>query len=266
MSQSLHLEEPEFKAIRDWLHARSGIHLGPGKATLVAARLAKRVRALGMAGFGDYVRMVTAGTGEESLTALDLLTTNETYFFREPRHFEFLCDSVLPAHGGRVFRAWSAASSSGEEAYTLAMLLQEHRAGAWEVVGTDISSQVVAAARRGHYPDSRGRHIPDALRARYCRRGVAAQEGTFLVDARLRAGVQFLQANLNQPLPEIGSFDAILLRNVMIYFDPDTKRSVLARVLEKLRPGGHLFVGHSEALGRMATGLEPLAPSIYRKS
>jgi chemotaxis protein methyltransferase CheR len=200
-------------------------------------------------------------------TAIDLLTTNETYFFREPRHFEFL-QKHLSAAPTRTqpLRIWSAAGSSGEEAYSIAMLLEDRLEGhAWEVVASDISSRVLERARAGHYPMERARYIPLPYLQRFCLKGTGKQEQTLLVDRNLRNKVSFLQINLNAKLPAIGVFDFVFLRNVLIYFNQQTKRDVLARVLSVLRPGGWLFIGHSENLHGITDAVKAVAPSIYRK-
>jgi chemotaxis protein methyltransferase CheR len=200
-------------------------------------------------------------------TAVDLLTTNETYFFREPKHFDLLRELALSAASRSLtFRVWSAASSTGEECYSIAMVLADCLGGAaWEVVGTDISSRVLERARAGHYPLERTKHIPAAYLKRFCLKGHGQQEGTLLIDRQLRSRVSFAQVNLNTELPSLGNFDLIFLRNVMIYFNADTKRSVVERVLAPLRSGGHFFIGHSESLNEISTAVRQVAPSIYRK-
>jgi chemotaxis protein methyltransferase CheR len=229
------------------------------------------VTAHGLSSFGAYLRLLaTPGQGAEVQTAVDLLTTNETYFFRESAHFDVLREqALLLLHrrgAARPLRVWSAASSSGEEAYSIAMVLADCLDGApWEVLGTDISTRVLADAVRGLYPLSRGRHLPPALRQRWCLRGTGDHEGQFLVDRRLRAHVRFGQVNLDAPLPDVGRFDLVFLRNVMIYFSDDTKRQVVARVIAQIEPGGHFIVGHAESLHGITQAVEQVAPSVYRK-
>jgi chemotaxis protein methyltransferase CheR len=260
------LSDSEFADFQQMIFSIAGISMSPAKKALVAGRLAKRLKHHGLGSYGAYFRMLSQQQDEMQI-AVDLLTTNETYFFREPKHFDFLRDKVLPRHPhGRVFRVWSAACSSGEEPYTLAMLLADKLGDApWEVFGSDISTQVLDKARRGLYPMERARGIPPALLRAHCLKGVGSQEGQLLVDPALRKRVAFSQINLNEPLPEVGEFDVIFLRNVMIYFQAETKRQVVARLLTKLRPGGYFIVGHSESLNGLADGLQTVAPSIYRK-
>ncbi|AFL75940.1 CheR family methyltransferase [Thiocystis violascens] len=261
------LSDLEFAHFRKFIHGIAGIHLGPAKKTLVAGRLAKRLRFHGLASFGDYYRLLSADPDERQI-AVDLLTTNETYFFREPRHFELLRERLLPKHPpGQMFRVWSAACSSGEEVYTLAMVLADALGEApWEVLGSDLSTRVLEQADSGLYSLERTAGLSGDHLRRYCLKGIGSQEGRFVVSSLLRAQVRFAQINLTEPLPAIGMFDAIFLRNVMIYFQPETKRQVVERLLTRLRPGGWLFVGHSESLHGLANGLEGVAPSVYRKA
>lgn len=255
--------EHEFAALSRWLYAEAGIRLTPAKRALVTSRLARRLQELGLDSYRQYVALLEAG-GPERQAALDRLTTNETYFFREPRHFEFL-HALAPQLTSRPVRVWSAACSSGEEPYSIAMTLAEALPGRpWEVLGTDISRRVLAAAEAAHYRLERARNLPPSLLARHCLKGIGAQAGTLMVNRALRARVRFEALNLNAPLPDLGRFDVIFLRNVMIYFDERTKLDVVARMLPLLRPGGHFIVGHSESLNGITTALRPLAPSIYR--
>lgn len=261
------LTDKEFEQFRSMIYSRAGISMSDAKRTLVAGRLAKRVKLHGLRSYGDYYKRITGGDAAELQIAIDLLTTNETHFFREPKHFEFLRSKVLPHHRpGRPFRVWSAASSSGEEPYSIAMLLADSLGtAAWEVVGSDISTRVLDRARRGHYPMERLEEIPRPYLTRFCLKGVGAQEGTLLISRELRERVQFQQVNLIEPLPKLGEFDVIFLRNVMIYFDQETKVSLVSRMLPLLRPGGHFLISHSESLNGISSAYEVVAPAIYRK-
>lgn len=260
------ITQAQFARFRDWLHGVAGISLAEHKKSLLMGRLGRRLAACGVPDYGAYFDLLMSGRAPgEVQVAIDLLTTNETYFFREPAHFEFLRDQVLPAIPTGSVRVWSAASSSGEEAYTLCMVLAEALGGrTWEVFGSDLSTRVLESARRGHYPMTRAERIPRELLHRYCLKGTGRQAGTFLVDQALRARTTFRQINLNETLPDIGPFDIVFLRNVMIYFDAQTKREVVARVIGRMRPGGWLFVSHSETLNGVSEALEMLRPSIYR--
>jgi chemotaxis protein methyltransferase CheR len=164
------------------------------------------------------------------------------------------------------FRVWSAASSSGEEAYSIAMVLADcMETTPWEVLGTDISTHVLKGAAKALYTMERARHVPPEYLRRFCLKGSGEHEGKLLIDRSLRSHVLFRQVNLNSPLPRLGQFDFVFLRNVMIYFSDDTKREVVARVISTLKPGGYFFVGHSESLNGISDAVDSVAPSIYRK-
>ena len=262
------ISDTEFSRFQRFIYDAAGITMSSAKKALVCGRLSKRLQAHKLDTFGDYFELLSSGrAADEVQTAVDLLTTNETYFFREPKHFEMLRSLATAAAGqAQPFRVWSAASSSGEECYSMAMVLADCLGDAsWDVVGTDISRRVLQRARTGHYPLERTRHIPAAYLKRFCLRGTGEQEGTLLVDRRLRQRVSFAHVNLNTDLPRLGMFDVVFLRNVMIYFNGDTKRQVVARVLSLLKPGGHFCIGHSESLNDISTAVQQLAPSIYRK-
>ena len=259
----------EFTLFQRLIYRIAGINLADSKQTLLVGRLQRRLRQYNLNTFSEYYRMLASGDNPaEVQTMVDLLTTNETYFFREPTHFEFLSHDVLPNYRrADNFRVWSAASSTGEEPFTLAMLLADKLGNTpWEIVGSDISTQVLAKARQGHYPMDRNEGIPQEYLRKYCLKGVRAQAGTFLIAPQLRERVTFRQINLTQPIPsDMGSFQIIFLRNVMIYFDPETKRKVVANLLPRLLPGGYLIIGHSESLNGITDQLTTIKPTIYRK-
>lgn len=262
------LKDSEFTQFQQWLYKAAGINLSAAKKTLVSGRLFKRLKHYQLGSYGEYFQLIMSNDVPTELqVALDLLTTNETYFFREPRHFSFLQQTILPsASTTRPFRIWSAASSSGEEPYSLAMVLAEHFDKApWQLIGSDISSQVLEKARAGHYPLARAENIPRHLLLKYCLKGTGSQQGTFLISRQLRDKVEFRQINLVEPFPDIGQFDVIFLRNVMIYFDQDTKRKVVAKMLPLLRPQGYFIVSLSESLNGVTEALRLVSPSIYQK-
>ena len=262
------LNDREFALFQRMIYETAGIHMTSAKKALVNGRLAKRIRHYGLKSYSDYFRMLSGPAGKaEFQVAVDLLTTNETYFFREQKHFDFLQNTILPPlKGGRTVRIWSGASSTGEEIYTIAMVLAATLGTQpWEVLGSDISTRVLEQARAGHYPIERAENIPDEYLRKYCLKGVGDQEGSFLIDKALRARTRFLQINLNAALPKLDEFDVIFLRNVMIYFDMKTKQEVVARIVRQLRSGGYFFVSHSESLNGITDQLKSVAPSIYRK-
>jgi len=262
------ISDADFRRFQRWLHEVAGIALADHKKTLLMGRLSKRLGLCGVRGWKEYFELLMEGSRPGELqVAIDLLTTNETYFFREPAHFTFLRDHLLNRfEGSEPLRIWSAASSSGEEIYTLAMVLADTlgMGRRWEIFGSDLSTRVLDTARRAHYPMMRADKIPPDFLKRFCLKGTGPQEGTFLIDRPLRERVSFAQINLNENLPDIGMFDIVFIRNVMIYFDPDTKRQVMARVLSRLKPHGHVFVSHSENLHGVTDRVEIVKPSIYR--
>lgn len=263
----LELQDNEFALFQKMIYETAGINMSPAKKALVSGRLAKRVKHYGLSSYNEYFQLINDASSHERQMAVDLLTTNETFFFREPRHFDFLRDNLLPTWKTGPRRIWSAASSSGEEAYTLAMVLAEHSpTNDWEIVGTDISTRIVERARTGHYPIERAKNIPQDYLSRHCLKGTGSQEGTFLISRKLRERVSFLHANLKDDLVKLGKFDVIFLRNVLIYFDVETKRHVVSRLQRQLKPGGYLIVGHSESLNGVTSELATVMPSVYMKS
>jgi chemotaxis protein methyltransferase CheR len=262
------LTATEFDWLRTFLFERTGIELKDGKEPMVMGRLDRRLRHHGMSSYAQYLKVLAAGDAAEVQMAVDLLTTNETYFFREPQHFDYLRDLFAGRRSpAEPIRVWSAASSSGEEAYTIAMVLASTLpAGqAWEILGTDISTRVLETARRGMYPIEASEKIPRPFLRDYCLKGRDDYDGFLAIDRALRARVTFREANLLSLPENLGTFDVIFLRNVMIYFGMETKQQLVQRLVRLLRPGGHLLVSHSETLSGMQSGLQMVRPSIYRR-
>lgn len=270
LPQQVLLGDQEFDALRQLIHQLAGIQLSDAKKPLVHGRLHHRVRELGMSSFTDYYRMLVAPqqAGERQLL-IDLLTTNETYFFREPRHFEVLRNEILPARDPqRRFRVWSAACSSGEEAWSLAMVLADacgtRNPATWEVLGSDISQRVLAKARAGIYPARRIEAVPRALLRQYAELDGSGSAATLAIATALRERVRFERINLNERLPSVGRFDLVFLRNMLIYFQGETRTAIVRRLVDVLEPGGWLVVGHSESLKATDARLASHSPSIYR--
>jgi chemotaxis protein methyltransferase CheR len=262
------ITDKEFTLFQRFIFDSAGITLSPAKKALVCGRLSKRLELHRLRSFTEYFRLLEDDPASaETQMAIDLLTTNETYFFREPKHFDALRTQAEAMRGSsQPYRVWSAACSSGEEPYSIAMVLAATLPHTpFEVIGSDISARVLDRARTGHYPASRTTHIPREYLREFCLRGTGEQEGTVLVDRRLRERVQFMQVNLNTTLPKLGQFDCIFLRNVMIYFSVQTKRAVVERVVSLLKPGGLFMIGHSETLNEITTAVVQRAPSIYCK-
>jgi chemotaxis protein methyltransferase CheR len=261
------ISDQEFAKFQRFIFDAAGITMSAAKKALVTGRLAKRLHHHQLDSYADYFQLLSSGKAPgEVQAAVDLLTTNETYFFREPKHFDLLRRLATEAKSrGQPLRVWSAASSSGEEVYSIAMVLEDCLPGQWELIGSDISTRVLERARRGHYPMERATHIPPAYLKRFCLRGTGDQAGTLLVEKSLRQRIKFVQVNLNEALPQLGNFDLIFLRNVMIYFNADTKRQVVSRLVGALKAGGYFLIGHSESLNDISDAVRPEAPSIYRK-
>jgi chemotaxis protein methyltransferase CheR len=271
------LTDREFTLFQGLIHRRTGIFLPEAKKALVVARLSRRLRTLGVPSFTSYFELVERDRGEHTVM-LDSICTNETRFFREPRQFEFLETDVLPrwrerGNQGlipRRIRAWSAACSTGEEPYSLAMLLRSHfPAGeGWsvEILASDISTKVLAAAREAVWPIERAEDIPAAYRRAYMLRGVGPEEGRMRAQPNIRSLVEFRSVNLNDDRYAIdGAFDLIFCRNVLIYFDKETKAAVVDRLTRYLSPGGLLFLGHSETLHSSAHALRHAGPTAYAR-
>ena len=263
------ITDQEFALFQRLIYKIAGISLSDAKKVLLVGRLGRRLKQHNFVNFTQYYRFLASGeSAEEVQIMVDLLTTNETYFFREPQHFEFLREVALKGpRSGNTFRIWSGASSTGEEGYSMAMTLAEHLKDApWEVFGSDISMTVLAKAQAGLYSLDRTDGIPPAYMRKYCLKGVRSQEGKFLISSDLKKHVTFAQVNLTQPITGVGEFDVIFLRNVMIYFDPETKRKVVENMLPFLKPEGYFVVGHSESLNGITTKVQAVRPTIYKRA
>jgi chemotaxis protein methyltransferase CheR len=268
IDQTSNISQAEFAQFQKLIYKIAGISLADSKTVLLVGRLGRRLKHHGLRSYADYYQFVTQPLQKDELQLMvDLLTTNETYFFREKQHFDFLTDTIVAQHPpGRALDIWSAASSTGEEIYTIAMVLAEKMGlrAPWTVTGSDINKSVLAVAERGLYWLDRTRGLPPEYLRKYCLKGVAENEGSFVIMPELRHRTRFLQANLNAPLPTLGKFHVIFLRNVMIYFDADTKRQVVERLSRHLHPGGHLIIGHAESLNGITDCVKPVKPTIYR--
>ena len=268
---SLSLSSKEFTAISALARKEFGIELGPGKEHLVAARLGKLMRRLGFTTVREFLDHLHADRTGECLTQLiDSLTTNHTSFFREQAHFNFLTERIFPAaDGARPMRIWSAACSSGEEPYTIALVASEYFGTRGRCIPTifasDISTHVLDTARKGTYSAQRfPASLPPWLH-KYLLRGEGRWEGWLRMRPEIVNMVQFFRLNLIEPFPDLGCFDVIFCRNVMIYFNQETQAKLVNRLAACLNPGGYLFVGHSETLTGIQHGLQHIQPAIYRK-
>jgi chemotaxis protein methyltransferase CheR len=261
------LSDQQFDRIRALMQERASIDLALTRKVLVVSRLAQRLRQLNMAGFDEYLELIDSGRDPAEMHQLiDLLTTHETYFFREPEHFDHLAKVVVPARVGQPVRVWSAASSTGEEAYSVAMTLMTAMGPnlPWEVVGTDVSRDAVRRASRGVYRADRLDQVPKGYVGRYCRRD-AADERAICITPAIRSRVSFQAMNLAAPLTGLGMFDVIFLRNVLIYFDKESRTQILDRICQQLKPGGWLVLGHAEIMCARPHGMRQENSTIYRK-
>lgn len=265
---TLQLSDAEFDSFKNFIFSEAGISITPSKKSLVLGRLGKRVSANKLVSFAEYYNFISGNQPEsysERQAAIDLLTTNETFFFREIRHFDYLRNETLQQDISKI-RVWSAASSTGEEAYSIAMCLAAHSQVTWEVVGTDISSRVVEYASKGRYRVTDAAKIPENYLKTFCLKGIGSQNGFMKISSQLRKRVSFVHANLQKNQSSLGMFDLIMLRNVMIYFDKPTKEKVLSNVIKQLKPGGILMIGHAESLqGFVPDELTMVQTSIYQK-
>ena len=262
----------EFECFRKLIYGESGISLTQQKQSLLESRLSKRLRELELETFLQYYDKVTGDPTQEEFTRmLDLISTNKTDFFREPKHFDFLRDVILPelAPDKRI-RIWSSACSTGEEPYTIAITLFENvqNPSEWDfkILASDLSTRVLAKAASGIYDEDRVRDMPSGMLRRHFLRGRGDSRGYFKVKPHLASMIRFRRLNLmDDDFPIKSPLDLIFCRNVMIYFDRPTQERLVNKFHHYLKHGGHLFIGHSESLQWVKHSFKALAPTIYRK-
>ncbi len=273
------LSAMDFARLGKFINERTGIKVTDAKKTLFESRLQKRIRRLGVKDFGEYCDFLFNGedAGAEIGHLIDAVTTHKTEFFREPGHFDFLADIALPelmkAGRGRRLAVWSAACSTGEEPYTIAMVLSDYgsRSAAgnldfFTVLATDISNGVLLAARNAVYREEQVLPIPVHMRKKYLLRSKDRTKRMVRIGPELRKKVRFGAINLiEDDLGCIGTADIVFCRNVVIYFDRDVQQRLLRRIYGRLAPGGYLFMGHSEAIHGLGLPLAKVGPSVYRK-
>lgn len=271
MFKDYEIGEDEFHRITAIAYETARLNLHEGKKLLVQNRLRKRLRALGLSGFGEYLLYLEENP-EEIQTMVDLLTTNFTRLFREREHFEFLREEVFPWLNTKGFdriRLWSAGCSSGEEPYSLAVYLREFLQDVDEkdvlILATDISLRALSKAKEGVYHEEQLRDVPVQWKLKYFRKCNSNRENCFRVTPELSRLVRFRYLNLADAWPMRGPFQVILCRNVMIYFDKQTQQELVLRFHRYLVPGGYFFVGHSESLTRIQNPFRHRRPSVYQK-
>ena len=269
------ISEREFLRLRDLAYREAGMWLSQAKTALLVGRLAKRLRHHGLKSFKQYYDLVS-NSPEERIQMLDALSTNETHFFREPQHFELLKSVIFPkwaqeaATGcrSRKIRVLSAGCSTGQEPYSLAMVLLDRfpAASGWEIeiIATDISTRVLEIARTGIWPAAKAGEIPSPYLKAFMLKGFADQAGKMKAGPEIRSIVQFFRLNLNEPTyPLAGKFDLIFCRNVLIYFDLRSRERVVRRLARFLSPDGYFFLGHAESLHSMSDCLQTVIPTVY---
>jgi len=274
-TKKMELKPVDFEKIRLLIYDKCGINLHDGKKELVSARLGKRLREGNFRSFAHYYDYVVTEDGADELVRMiDSISTNLTYFFREDSHFQKLT-AILPnllaataTKGAPRLRIWSAACSTGEEPYSVAIKVRETMNGTpidVKVLATDISTSVLKTAASGIYNAEKVKNVPTALVKKYFQGGTGKWEGHYRVKHDIRELVEFKRFNLMQPPPQGVCFDIIFCRNVMIYFDKQTQGALVNRLYDSLATGGYLFIGHSESLTGLNHRLKYIEPSVYRK-
>ena len=278
MNPDVAITDGEFDLLRRLIHMHAGISLAPWKRDVVRARLGRRLQDLGYTTFAEYHTLLLADTSGTELTRfINAMTTNKTEFFREAHHFDYLRGTWLPSRGpcrrasDRRLRFWSAACSTGEEPYSLAITLLDALDGGqgWDlrILASDIDTDVLAHAAEGVYPMEQITPVPRHMLPKYFLRGTGTREGHVRVKPAVRSLMTFRRINfLDDPWPIRTRFDAIFCRNVLIYFDRPTQQRILYRLVQQLTDTGLLVLGHAESIHGLVTGLTPVAATVYRRN
>lgn len=264
------LTDADFSRLKNLIEELTGIRMTEKKRALVAGRLAKRLRHYSFTSYSDYFMLLKSEQGRTELSVfVDLITTHVTHFFREPEHFHFLGSLLENRREKSGLKVWCAACSTGEEVYSIAMVLRD-RLGpqGWHVLGTDISEESVQKASGGLYPLSQAEQIPQYYLKNFALKGKAAMSEYFTFDPTIRQNCSFLKVNLNESylLPDGFTADIVFLRNVMIYFENDVRKKVVEQISRFMKNGGLLFLGHAETLNALNLPFEYLSPAVYRKA
>lgn len=267
------LSDKDFKAFSDFIYSEYGIKMPPVKRVMLQGRLLKRIRELNMNSYTEYKEYFFSNEGQkkEIFNFLNVVTTNKTDFFREPVHFDFLRDEVLPNHKeSGFFKVWSAGCSSGEEPYTISIVLNEYKRLMpnfnFSIHGSDISNRVLSTAAKGVYAENKIALMPLELKKRYFLKSKDRTSPTVRVKPELQRNIALKHVNLMDSHYDMNeSFDVIFCRNVLIYFDRATQERVISKLCHYLKPGGIFFIGHSESLSGMDVPLEHIKPTIFKK-
>lgn len=272
-SHEQNITEQEYEYVRKLVYDHCRINLGPNKKELVMARLSKRLRACNLGTYQAYIQLLQSPSGKSEMgNLIDAISTNHTYFFREGEHFAYLMENILPEFNAQQpasqFRIWSAACSSGEEPYSLAILLNEHfgiQHNRWAIEASDISAKILKKAHDGVFAKERIDRIRKDWLHRYFLKGNGKFAGLYQFHPQVRRNLTFRLLNLMTPtFPFNQHFNLILCRNVMIYFDRPTQEDLVNRLVKHLIPGGHLYIGHSESLNAIKHPLKLIKPAIYQ--
>lgn len=277
LMQTRQLSDELFQKFSALIFKKTGIYLKPEKRELLNARLGKRLRALAIGSFREYYDYVmTEQSGEEVVQLIDVVSTNFTSFFREQSHFDFMTEKVLPEFVGegrgksRDVVLWSAASSSGEEPYTMAMVMEEfvlkHPGFRYRIMGTDISTKVLAQAKQAVYAEERIGKVPTGILKKYFQKGSGKSAGYVKIKEHVKNKVTFERFNLMGKFPWNANVDIIFCRNVMIYFNRETQQELARKFYDALTPGGYLFIGHSESISSLSHQFAQVDATVYMKS
>jgi chemotaxis protein methyltransferase CheR len=270
LDQSPKITKEAFEQISTYVNRNYGINLTDAKKNLVENRLFKRLRLLQMSSYAQYIKHIFEPSGKQELDLLcDFLSTNKTYFYREPAHFEFVQNVINTPAANRHWKVWSAASSAGDEAYTLSCLFEEASAKnglQYNILGTDISSRMIDEAKEAKYVPARISHLPSYLTKTYFDKVEdERKQEWYSANFAIRKNVRFKTLNLIKDIPTLpGSFDIIFCRNVLIYFKEEMKHQVVADLIRKLNPGGYLFLAHCEGMLCRNTGLKQVSPAVFQ--
>jgi len=258
---NIELYENEFRTFQKLIFTHVGITLNDSKKVMVQSRLNKRLLHFNLDSFAAYLRVISIDESEK-INMINIITTNETYFFRETAHFDFIKE-YIEKHSS--IRVWSAAASVGAEAYSLAMLFNDSL-DEWSIFGSDINTEVIKKAKKGLYPLSWIDKIPPELKKKYCLKGVGKYSGQFLIDRILSKNIKFFTNNLLELNTSIGNFDIIFLRNVLLYFNDETKQKVVEHTIANLKSGGYLIISLTENINSInIPNLKQIRTSIYQK-
>ena len=272
-SREFEFTNQDFERVQKMVYDYAGIDLNDSKKNLVYNRLSKRIRFLEMQSFSSYLDYVMKIGEEEFVHLINAVTTNLTFFFRENHHFEYLANIVIPEllkqnASSRKIRVWSAGCSTGEEPYSIAIVLKEVVPPGWDVkvIASDLDSNVVHTAQQGIYNIDRLKGVSDQRKKKWFQKGIGSQDGLARIKPELQDIIDFQQLNLMDEWPIIETVDLIFCRNVVIYFDKPTQAKLFDRYANKLRANGHLFIGHSESLYKVCDRFELLGQTIYQKT